>query len=35
MIVPKKNLSNWQIPKDIEVVGVDTVSDALNYALGG
>ncbi|HSH24937.1 MAG TPA: DNA repair protein RadA, partial [Massilibacterium sp.] len=35
MIVPKKNLGNWQIPKDIEVVGVDTVSDALHYALGG
>ena len=28
-IVPKKNLGGWKIPEGIEVVGVETISDAI------
>ncbi|WP_062196976.1 DNA repair protein RadA [Massilibacterium senegalense] len=35
MIIPAKNLGNWTTPKRVEVIGVETVSDALYYALGG
>jgi DNA repair protein RadA/Sms len=34
-IIPKKNIGGWTIPKGIEVVGVSTVQEALEYALGG
>ncbi|OZM55876.1 DNA repair protein RadA [Lottiidibacillus patelloidae] len=34
-IIPKKNIGGWTIPDGIEVVGVSTVQEALEYALGG
>ncbi len=34
-IIPEKNLGGWTVPKGIEVVGVSTVSEALQYTLGG
>lgn len=33
--VPVKNLKGWNIPADIEVIGVQTVAEALEIALGG
>ncbi|RSK25520.1 DNA repair protein RadA [Bacillus sp. HMF5848] len=35
VILPKKNLGGWEVPAGIEVIGVDTVPEALQYALGG
>lgn len=35
IIVPEKNLGGWKIPEGIDVVGVSTVSEALQYTLGG
>lgn len=34
VIVPKNNLGGWTLPKDIEVVGVATISEAIKRALG-
>jgi DNA repair protein RadA/Sms len=34
-IIPKKNIGGWTIPSGIEVIGVNTVQEALEYALGG
>lgn len=34
-IIPQKNLDGWNPPTNIEVVGVDTVQDALQATLGG
>ena len=28
-VIPKKNLGGWTPPQGIEVIGVDTISDAL------
>lgn len=28
-VIPKKNIGGWTAPKGIEIVGVDTISDAL------
>ena len=28
-IIPKKNIGGWTAPKGMEIVGVDTISDAL------
>ena len=28
-IIPKKNLSGWKVPKGIEVIGVETIADAI------
>lgn len=33
--IPSKNISGWSYPKNIEVVGVSTVKEALDYSLGG
>ncbi|MTT32796.1 DNA repair protein RadA [Terrilactibacillus sp. BCM23-1] len=33
--IPEKNLGGWTIPKDMEVIGVSTVKEAMDYALGG
>ncbi|KOO40840.1 DNA repair protein RadA [Priestia koreensis] len=35
VILPERNLGGWKIPDGIEVVGVSTVSEALQYTLGG
>ncbi|WP_026688653.1 DNA repair protein RadA [Alteribacter aurantiacus] len=34
-IIPKKNLGGWTIPDGIEVIGVNTVNEALEECLGG
>ena len=28
-IIPKKNMSGWKVPAGIEVIGVDTIAEAL------
>lgn len=35
VIVPKKNIKGWDIPEDIQVVGIQTVAEALDIAFGG
>lgn len=35
VILPKANVGGWQAPKGVEIVGVDNVFDALQFALGG
>lgn len=35
VILPEKNLGGWTIPKGIQVIGVNTVSQALEHALEG
>ena len=32
VFIPRNNLGGWDIPKDIEVIGVSTISDAINKA---
>nr|WP_295975125.1 DNA repair protein RadA [uncultured Bacillus sp.] len=34
VILPANNLGGWQPPKGIELIGVSTVAEALQYALG-
>ncbi|MCT2536630.1 DNA repair protein RadA [Aquibacillus koreensis] len=34
-IIPQRNIEGWKVPEGIEVVGVNTVHDALKAALGG
>ncbi|MCX8002899.1 MAG: DNA repair protein RadA [Anoxybacillus mongoliensis] len=34
IIIPKSNVSGWNIPKGVEVIGVTNVEEALYYALG-
>ncbi|KGX89386.1 MULTISPECIES: DNA repair protein RadA [Pontibacillus] len=34
-IVPKKNLSGWTFPDNIEIIGVNSVQEALKQTLGG
>ncbi|MFC7372686.1 DNA repair protein RadA [Fictibacillus iocasae] len=34
-IIPEKNIGGWTVPPGIEIVGVSTVDEALQYALGG
>lgn len=34
-IVPKKNLTGWTLPDDIEIIGVNSVQEALRETLGG
>jgi len=35
VVIPSKNMKGWNIPSEIDVVGVKTVADALEVALGG
>ncbi|TYR78492.1 DNA repair protein RadA [Priestia megaterium] len=35
IIVPEKNLGGWKVPEGIDVIGVSTVAEALQYTLGG
>ncbi|RFU70270.1 DNA repair protein RadA [Bacillus sp. V59.32b] len=35
VILPANNIGGWTAPKGIEIVGVSTVAEALQYALGG
>ncbi len=35
VILPQKNLGGWSIPNNIQVIGVNTVSEALEHALEG
>ena len=35
IIVPANNLGGWKPPSEIKVIGVNSVSEALKYALGG
>ncbi|MFP3443025.1 magnesium chelatase domain-containing protein, partial [Pantoea sp. SIMBA_133] len=34
-IIPKKNIGGWTFPEGIQVIGVQTVDEALKEALGG
>ncbi|AKO90767.1 MULTISPECIES: DNA repair protein RadA [Priestia] len=34
-IIPAKNIGGWEAPAGIEIIGVETVSEALKYTLGG
>ncbi|KGX85410.1 DNA repair protein RadA [Pontibacillus litoralis] len=34
-IIPKKNIGDWSVPRDIEIVGVNSVQEALKASLGG
>ena len=34
-IIPSNNIGGWNFPKDIQVIGVSTVQEALQQALGG
>ncbi|MFV9511692.1 DNA repair protein RadA [Tepidibacillus sp. LV47] len=35
VIIPAKNLKGWNLPAEIEIIGVNTVAEALEIALGG
>ncbi|ADU28379.1 DNA repair protein RadA [Evansella cellulosilytica] len=35
VIVPEKNLGGWNIPSGIDVIGVNTVNEAIEVTLGG
>ncbi|MGV3464461.1 MAG: magnesium chelatase domain-containing protein, partial [Heyndrickxia sp.] len=35
VIIPNNNLGGWKVPNDIQVIGVSTVKEALQHALGG
>jgi DNA repair protein RadA/Sms len=35
VILPKKNIHGWDLPKEIEIIAVETVREALDAALGG
>ncbi|GAF66174.1 putatice ATPase [Bacillus sp. TS-2] len=35
MIIPEKNMGGWTAPKGIKIIGVTTVEEALDTALGG
>ncbi|MGJ9384582.1 DNA repair protein RadA [Salipaludibacillus sp. CF4.18] len=35
VIIPKKCLGGWKIPDGIEVIGINSVNEALNLTLGG
>jgi len=35
IIIPKRNIGGWTVPKGIEVIGVDSVSEAIKVSLGG
>ncbi|MEQ6376589.1 DNA repair protein RadA [Bacillaceae bacterium S4-13-56] len=35
VILPSKNIGGWTVPEGIEIIGVDTVKEALKEALGG
>lgn len=35
VIIPANNIGGWTAPKGIEIIGVSTVSEALQHALGG
>ncbi|MED4140330.1 DNA repair protein RadA [Priestia megaterium] len=35
IIIPEKNLGGWKVPDGIDVIGVSTVAEALQYTLGG
>jgi len=35
VVVPEKNLKGWNHPQNIEILGVQTVSEALDIAFGG
>ncbi|PYZ95682.1 DNA repair protein RadA [Alteribacter lacisalsi] len=34
-IIPKKNIGGWTVPDGIEIIGVNTVNEALEECLGG
>jgi DNA repair protein RadA/Sms len=34
-IIPKKNIGGWTVPKGIKIIGVSSVQEALEHALGG
>ena len=34
-IVPKKNIGDWTFPEDLEIIGVNSVQEALKATLGG
>ncbi len=34
-IIPKKNIGGWTVPDGIEIVGVNTVNEALEESIGG
>ncbi|MFD1738255.1 DNA repair protein RadA [Bacillus salitolerans] len=34
-IIPEKNIGNWTVPKDIQIIGVEHIRQALQITLGG
>ena len=35
VILPANNIGGWTVPKGIEIIGVSSVTEALQYTLGG
>lgn len=35
VIIPSRNLGGWTVPKEVNVIGVATIDQALQYVLGG
>ena len=35
VILPANNIGGWTVPKGVEIIGVSSVAEALQYALGG
>jgi len=35
VLLPSNNMVGWTVPKEVEVIGVSSVAEALQYALGG
>jgi len=35
IFLPKANLGGWKCPEDIEIIGVQNISEALELAIGG
>src|SRR5699024_8662089 len=35
VIIPKKNIGGWTVPSGIEIIGINTVNEALEATLGG
>lgn len=34
-IIPAKNVGGWEFPKDMQIIGIDSIGEALKIALGG
>ena len=34
IFIPKNNIGGWTFPKDIEIIGVTTITDSIRKAFG-